>query len=353
LLDVRARSLRGRRRVRARADLRWLHRRRQPQRGLGDLLGRWAGRGAAELAARIGKHAATRNAKPLGEAALCPAGARTLDPNALVREVQAEVLPFERNRFRTQRGLSDSLERLNALWREARRSAPENFAREVLRGREAAAMLARARFMYETARERTETRGMHEHLDYPELDGSQQRRLVTGGLDRVWVRPEAGSSIARASERRSNGAARSGVMIELASEERCVRCDICVEARPTNVFDAVPDATPVIARQEDCQTCFMCELYCPADALFGAPEAEAANASDEAGLVEAGLLGSHRAAVGWGPASAGRQPRSIVSPLAARPNHRSSATIDDDVVGARFGRARVSVRMRQVRTKSQ
>ena len=90
-------------------------------------------------------------------------------------------------------------------------------------------------------------------------------------------------------------------MIELVSDDRCIRCDICVKACPTNVFDAVPDAPPVIARQEDCQTCFMCELYCPADALFVAPEAEQAAASDEARLLERGLLGSYRAAVGWGP----------------------------------------------------
>jgi NAD-dependent dihydropyrimidine dehydrogenase PreA subunit len=90
-------------------------------------------------------------------------------------------------------------------------------------------------------------------------------------------------------------------MIELVSDERCIRCDICVKACPTNVFDAVPDGAPVIARQEDCQTCFMCELYCPADALFVAPQAEQAVASDEAGLIETGLLGSYRAAIGWGP----------------------------------------------------
>jgi hypothetical protein len=45
----------------------------------------------------------------------------------------------------------------------------------------------------------------------------------------------------------------------------------------------------------------MCELYCPTDALFVAPQAEQTVASDEAGLVETGLLGSYRAAVGWGP----------------------------------------------------
>ena len=51
-------------------------------------------------------------------------------------------------------------------------------------------------------------------------------------------------------------------MIELISAERCTACNICVSACPTNVFEAVPGGLPRIARQDDCQTCFMCELYC-------------------------------------------------------------------------------------------
>ena len=43
-------------------------------------------------------------------------------------------------------------------------------------------------------------------------------------------------------------------MIEVVSEQRCIKCDICVRVCPTNVFDAVEDASPVIARQHDCQT---------------------------------------------------------------------------------------------------
>ena len=89
-------------------------------------------------------------------------------------------------------------------------------------------------------------------------------------------------------------------MIELVSDARCIKCDLCVKVCPTNVFDAVPDEAPVIARQEDCQTCFMCELYCPTDALFVAPEADAAVSVKEHALAEKGLLGSYRAAVGWG-----------------------------------------------------
>ncbi len=48
-------------------------------------------------------------------------------------------------------------------------------------------------------------------------------------------------------------------MIEVISGERCIKCDICIEVCPTNVFERGPDGLPVIARQDDCQTCFMCE----------------------------------------------------------------------------------------------
>ena len=55
-------------------------------------------------------------------------------------------------------------------------------------------------------------------------------------------------------------------MIEIVSPERCTGCNICVHACPTNVFEAVKNGPPRRARQSDCQTCFMCELYCPEDA---------------------------------------------------------------------------------------
>ena len=93
-------------------------------------------------------------------------------------------------------------------------------------------------------------------------------------------------------------------MIELVSDERCIDCDICVRVCPTNVFDAVPGGHPVIARKGDCQTCFMCELYCPADALYVAPQAEASVTQSESDLRDRGLLGGYRAVVGWGPGRA-------------------------------------------------
>ncbi|HZZ13681.1 MAG TPA: ferredoxin family protein [Paraburkholderia sp.] len=88
-------------------------------------------------------------------------------------------------------------------------------------------------------------------------------------------------------------------MIEIVDANRCTGCNICVRACPTNVFDIVRDGPPRIARQDDCQTCFMCELYCPEDALFVAPQVEPATAGSLDAL-DASAFGHYRHAVGWG-----------------------------------------------------
>jgi len=88
-------------------------------------------------------------------------------------------------------------------------------------------------------------------------------------------------------------------MIEIVSEDRCIKCDLCVEACPDNVFDAIPGGIPVIARQSDCQTCFLCELFCPTDALYVSPLSEAIEGSTESELVTRGVMGSFRREMGW------------------------------------------------------
>jgi Ferredoxin len=87
-------------------------------------------------------------------------------------------------------------------------------------------------------------------------------------------------------------------MIEVVSESRCVSCNQCVSVCPTNVFDRGDDGIPVIARQDECQTCFMCELYCPVDALYVAPDSEQVIGITEQEAEH--LLGGYRANVGWG-----------------------------------------------------
>ncbi|MCW2247921.1 NAD-dependent dihydropyrimidine dehydrogenase PreA subunit [Azospirillum fermentarium] len=88
-------------------------------------------------------------------------------------------------------------------------------------------------------------------------------------------------------------------MITLVSESRCAACGLCVRVCPVNVFDPHPDGVPRIARAADCQTCFLCEIYCPADALYVAPQADAAVTVDEADLAARGLLGGYARALGW------------------------------------------------------
>ncbi|OZI35446.1 4Fe-4S ferredoxin [Bordetella genomosp. 1] len=88
-------------------------------------------------------------------------------------------------------------------------------------------------------------------------------------------------------------------MIELISADRCTGCNICVRVCPVNVFDLVAGAAPVIARQDACQTCFMCEAWCPEDAMYVSPNADAPEAVDEAALVASGVLGSYRRGIGW------------------------------------------------------
>ena len=87
-------------------------------------------------------------------------------------------------------------------------------------------------------------------------------------------------------------------MIELIVADRCTNCGACVEVCPTNVMDLSPSGPPVLARIEDCQTCFLCELYCPEDALFVSPFADVPQHVDLETLRQNAMLGSYRRAVG-------------------------------------------------------
>ncbi len=88
-------------------------------------------------------------------------------------------------------------------------------------------------------------------------------------------------------------------MIAFVIAERCTQCNACVAVCPTNVFDRVEAGPPVIARQEDCQTCFMCELYCRVDALYVDPDCDTARAVDVADVLASGTLGRYRRHSGW------------------------------------------------------
>jgi NAD-dependent dihydropyrimidine dehydrogenase PreA subunit len=92
-------------------------------------------------------------------------------------------------------------------------------------------------------------------------------------------------------------------MIEIINDARCIDCNLCVKVCPTNVFNAVEGDHPVIARQEDCQTCFLCEAYCPVDAMFVAPQTDPVEADspflNQDFLIASDLLGKYRTDLGW------------------------------------------------------
>ena len=110
----------------------------------------------------------------------------TLGGNELTKLVQAEVTPYNINLFRTEENLTSSLLKLNNLWNDAKSHLGEKDS-NLVRVRESVAMLATSRWMYTAALERTETRGMHKRLDFPEKDDHQQSRLITSGLDDIKV----------------------------------------------------------------------------------------------------------------------------------------------------------------------
>lgn len=54
-------------------------------------------------------------------------------------------------------------------------------------------------------------------------------------------------------------------------EERCVKCDECVDVCPTDVFAEGSEATngfPTVQSVADCIECFSCKDVCRSDALI-------------------------------------------------------------------------------------
>ncbi|MEU9993936.1 FAD-binding protein [Streptomyces sp. NPDC050848] len=153
--------------------------------------GTWAGQGAARHAFSLGLRSSARRTVAAGEAGLRPTG--TPGPAGGFREVvtavQAEVLPYEKNYLRHGEQLTSSLRVLDGVWEELRATLHAEGG-DVVRARQASAMAAHARWMYSAALARTETRGMAKRLDFPAQDPRQHHHIVTGGLDRVWTRPE-------------------------------------------------------------------------------------------------------------------------------------------------------------------
>jgi succinate dehydrogenase/fumarate reductase flavoprotein subunit len=153
--------------------------------------GSWAGEGAAEHALALGATAKLRRLTGAGGKSRAFASASDPDADAVIAGVQGEMLPLDKNLFRTGAGLRASLIKLDALWASLREGATGASAREQQRAREAAALVATARWAYASALERNETRGMHRRTDFPELDSQQRHYQIVSGLDRIRLRTQA------------------------------------------------------------------------------------------------------------------------------------------------------------------
>jgi len=161
--------------------------------------GTWAGAGAAAYATAkrgIANHETPEQGEGIGVAGLNPTSRvdRELTAELVTKLVQDEVHPYDKNYFRTEAGLDASLANLDELWTRVEAGLRggdgypprgEQSATALFRAREAAAMVAHARWMYNAARERNETRGMHKRADHPELDPAQRQRRLVHGLAEV------------------------------------------------------------------------------------------------------------------------------------------------------------------------
>jgi succinate dehydrogenase/fumarate reductase flavoprotein subunit len=151
--------------------------------------GQWAGRGAAVRVRTAGRRADAK-VEAIGQAGLRPSYyAAPVDRGRVIAGVQREVLPYDKNLFRTGAALRRSIAILDELWSEVR----DHFGSEEIGGikaRETAALVACARWCYGAASARNESRGMHLRTDAGGEDARFSARLLVGGLDRVWTRLE-------------------------------------------------------------------------------------------------------------------------------------------------------------------
>ena len=143
--------------------------------------GVWAGRGAAD---RARAHGLPARVRPVPGAGL--AERARVDPRAVIGLVQEHTLPLRRSYLRGAGSLRDSIAELDLIWPGARLDLGGR-GPDVLRARQAAAMLAAARWIAHSALTRTESRGLHHRTDHPAQSPQWRTRLLVTGVDEITV----------------------------------------------------------------------------------------------------------------------------------------------------------------------
>lgn len=148
--------------------------------------GIWSGRAVAKRAKAQG-HRSRETAGGAAQQGLPSTQANAVDAKQLVASVQAEMLPYEKNIFRSGDKLRASLNKLDDTWRALQDGVA---GADTQKTREATALIATARWCYSAALAREESRGQHQREDFPTTNPALAHRLQVGGLDHVWTRAE-------------------------------------------------------------------------------------------------------------------------------------------------------------------
>jgi len=147
--------------------------------------------GRAGAARSLGLGARSGRLVGLGRVGLRPsASARAVDLASVQAAMRREMQDFDRALFRSADGLEASRRTLDAAWEEVAVHAQGDAQGDALKAREAAALLATARWSVASALARQESRGMHLRVDAAEARDDFSQRLLSGGLDDVWTRWE-------------------------------------------------------------------------------------------------------------------------------------------------------------------
>jgi succinate dehydrogenase/fumarate reductase flavoprotein subunit len=178
--------------------------------------GSWAGRAAALHARSQGARAQHTQVQARGTVGLHPSSSATgVSADELITAVQRELLPLDKNMFRTGEQLERSLQQLDGAWSTASAHLYGAGA-DAIRAREAAALLVCGRHAYRSALLREESRGLHRRLDLPDTDPGQNHHHASSGLStvrigtyRAFANTEPPSSYA-AAESHTQAASREG-----------------------------------------------------------------------------------------------------------------------------------------------